>query len=213
VKKPKQPLFVAIVGGSGSGKTWLADKLKAALGPKAGRLSLDDFYRDRSRLSPAQRARINFDNPAAIDWPAFERALDSCLHWKETQVPRYDFRTHCQLPRSVALKPKPIMLVDGLWLLRSARIRRFFGFRIFLDSPVQLRLRRRLARDVTGRGRSRKSVKEQFQRTVEPMHRKYVAPQVRWADVVLHADWDTQDVRRLTMAINTIVRSKFEKAN
>jgi len=148
VKKPKQPLLVAIVGGSGSGKSWLAEKLQTALGSNAGRLSLDDFYRDRSHLSPAQRARINFDNPAAIDWPAFEHALNSCLRSKKTQIPQYDFRTHCRLPRSKTLKPKPIMFVEGLWLLRSPRLRKLFGFRIFLDAPMKLRLRRRLARDV-----------------------------------------------------------------
>lgn len=208
MKKPKQPLFVAIVGGSGGGKTWLADKLQAALGPKAGRLSLDDFYRDRSHLSPAQRARINFDNPAAIDWPTFGLVIDSCFHWHKSRAPRYDFNTHCRLARPKIFQPKPIILVDGLWLLRYARIRHAFGLRIFLDCPAQLRLQRRLARDVTARRRTAKSVREQFRKTVEPMHRKYVAPQVRWADVVLRADWEDQDVRRLAMAIKIIVRSQ-----
>jgi uridine kinase len=187
VNKPKQPLLVAIVGGSGSGKSWLANKLQAALGPKAGRLSLDDFYRDRSHLSPAQRARINFDKPSAIDWTVFQSVLTSCSRWREAHVPRYDFKTHCRLPRWRLLKPKPIMLVEGLWLLRSPRLRKHFGFRIFLDAPMQLRLRRRLARDVTDRERSRKSVKDQFRKTVEPMHRKFVVPQVRFADIVLRS--------------------------
>jgi len=184
VKKPIQPLLVAIVGGSGSGKTWLGDKLQSALGAKAGRLSLDDFYRDRSHLSAARRERINFDNPAAIDWMAFETTLNRCLHGKRAKVPRYYFKTHCRLQPTI-LKPNAIMLVDGLWLLRSPRIRKFFGFRIFLSSPMRLRLRRRLARDIAARARRRKSVQEQFRRIVEPMHRKFVAPQIRWADVVV----------------------------
>jgi uridine kinase len=201
VKKPKQPLLVAIVGGSGSGKSWLADKLQSALGHNAGRLSLDDFYRDRSHLSPAQRARINFDKPPAIDWPVFERVLNRCLQWRSTQVPRYDFKTHCRLPRSRVLKPKPIMLVEGLWLLRSPRIRKLFGFRIFLDVPMQLRLRRRLARDVTDRGRSRKSVQDQFRKTVEPMHRKFVDPQARLADIVLPRNWGGREIVHLANRI------------
>jgi len=198
VKKPKQPLLVAIVGGSGSGKSWLADKLQSALGHNAGRLSLDDFYRDRSHLSPAQRARINFDRPSAIDWPTFERALNRCLDRRPTLVPRYDFKTHCRLPRSAYLKPKPIMLVEGLWLLRSPRIRRFFDFRIFLDSPMKLRLRRRLSRDVTDRGRSPKSVRDQFRKTVEPMHRKFVLPQIQWSDAVLKGHRSGRDIAKLT---------------
>jgi uridine kinase len=201
VKKAKQPLLVAIVGGSGSGKSWLADKLQAALGPKAGRLSLDDFYRDRSHLSTAQRARINFDRPAAIDWTAFQRVLNSCLHWRKVRIPRYDFKTHCRLSRSRVLKPKPIILVEGLWLLRSPRIRKLFGFRIFLDAPMQLRLRRRLARDVTDRGRSRKSVQAQFRKTVEPMHRKFVVPQGRLAHIVLQSSWGVREIDHLANRI------------
>jgi uridine kinase len=197
VKKPKQPLLVAIVGGSGSGKSWLADKLQSALGRNAIRLSLDDFYRDRSHLSPAQRAKINFDNPAAIDWPAFQRVLDSCLRWRKAQVPCYDFKTHCRLARSQVLKPKPIMLVEGLWLLRSPRIRKHFGFRIFLDSPMHLRLRRRLDRDVANRGRSPKSVEDQFRKTVEPMHRRFVLPQMQWSDVVLKGSGSDRDFAKL----------------
>lgn len=197
MKKPKQPLLVAIVGGSGSGKSWLAEKLQVALAPNAGRLSLDDFYRDRSHLSPAQRARINFDNPAAIDWPAFERVLNSCLRWREAQVPCYDFTTHCRVLHSRVLKPKPIMLVEGLWLLRSPRIRKHFGFRIFLDSPMELRLQRRLDRDVASRGRSPKSVEDQFRKTVEPMHRRFVLPQIQWSDVILKGKRSDRDFAKL----------------
>jgi uridine kinase len=207
VKKPKQPLLVAIVGGSGSGKSWLADKLQAALTPNAGRLSLDDFYRDHSHLSPAQRERINFDKPAAIDWPAFERVLNSCLRLKKTRIPRYDFSTHCRLPRSKILNPRPIMLIDGLWLLRAAQIRKLFTVRIFIDAPMRLRLRRRLARDVTGRGRSAKSVRDQFRKTVEPMHRRFVLPQIQWAGVVLEGDWGNHEVTKLT----AVMRQKMEK--
>ena len=201
MKKPQPPLLVAIVGGSGSGKTWLADKLQAALGKKAGRLSLDDFYRDRSHLSPARRERINFDNPAAIDWHAFKHVLNLFLDWQEVKAPRYDFQTHSRLRRRRSLKPKRIVLVDGLWLLRSPGIRKFFGFSIFLDVPMRMRLRRRLARDVNGRGRSRKSVQEQFRRTVEPMHRKFVMPQIRLATHVHKGSWSKRDVEKFARLV------------
>lgn len=201
---------MAVVGGSGSGKTWLADKLQAALGSKAGRLSLDDFYRDRSHLSPAQRARINFDNPAAIDWPAFERVIENCLLQRKSRALRYDFNTHRRLPKPNIVQPKPIILIDGLWLLWRPRIRRFFGLRIFMDCPAKMRLQRRLVRDVTGRGRTARSVRERFRKTVEPMHRKYVAPQVRWADFKIGADWDDRDAERLALAIKSAVDRNSE---
>jgi len=185
-KPNRSPILVAIVGGSGSGKTWLADKLHAALGPKAARLSLDDFYRDRSGLSPSRRATINFDHPRAIDWTFIERVLRDCRAGKAARVPRYDFKTHSRLRSSKLLKLRPIILVDGLWLLRRPSIRRLFDLRVFLVCPASIRLRRRLARDVLARGRTRASIEKQFWTTVQPMHLKYVAPQARWADVVLH---------------------------
>jgi len=89
------------------------------------------------------------------------------------------------------------MFVEGLWLLRSPRLRKLFGFRIFLDAPMKLRLRRRLACDVIGRGRSRKSVRTQFRKTVEPMHRKFVLPQIEWSDIVLRGDWDNRQGPKL----------------
>src|SRR5512140_3253218 len=92
----QRPLLVAIVGGSGSGKTWLARRLQRRLAPEAARVSLDDFYRDRSRLSPARRARLNFDHPRSIDWAEFERVLGRLSAGRSARVPRYDFRTHCR---------------------------------------------------------------------------------------------------------------------
>src|SRR5438477_3930232 len=164
------PLLVAIVGGSGSGKTWLADKLQAALGTKAARLSLDDFYHDRSGLSPSRRASVNFDNPRAIDWISFERVLRLCVAGKAASLPCYDFKTHCRRRASKLLRPKPITLVDGLWLLRRPSLRRLFSLSIFLDCRTSIRLQRRVARDLLTRGRSRASVQQQFWDTVEPMH-------------------------------------------
>ena len=196
-KTERSPILVAIVGGSGAGKTWLADQLQAILGTKAARLSLDDFYRDRSGLSPSRRATINFDTPRAIDWVSFERVLQLCLAGKTARIPCYDFKTHCRLRSSKLLKPRPIILVDGLWLLRRPSLRRLFSLSIFLDCPASLRLRRRLARDVLTRGRNRASVEEQFWNTVQPMHLKYVAPQARWAEVVLEDDCGKREIESL----------------
>ena len=195
-----------MVGGSGSGKTWLADKLQAILGTKTARLSLDDFYRDRSALSPSRRATINFDHPRAIDWASVERVLRDLRAGKTTRVPCYDFKTHCRLRSSTILKPEPVILVDGLWLLRRPSLRRWFGLRIFLACPASIRLRRRLARDVLTRGRSQASVEKQFWNTVQPMHLKYVAPQVRWAEVVLHYGCGKREIESLAAQLRGRVK-------
>ena len=199
------PLLVAIVGGSGSGKTWLADRLQAALGKKnAARISLDDFYRDRSHLSPARRARINYDHPRAIDWPAFERVLCACLAGRQTRVPRYDFANHCRLTASREFQPAKIILVDGLWLLRKPALRRLFSYRIFIDCPAKIRLHRRLARDLLVRGREQASVQRQFREAVEPMNTQYVVPQKRWVHNILKSAITNQDVRHLAGQLSSL---------
>jgi uridine kinase len=185
------------VGGSGAGKTWLASQIERALRGKASRLSLDDFYRDRSHLSPARRAQLNFDHPRSIDWPAFERVLRDCLAGRTAQVPRYDFAAHVRIGGKTALKPRPLVLVDGLWLLRRPALRRLFELRIFINCSKRTRLRRRLGRDRLSRGRSRASVLRQFRETVEPMHIRYVAPQMRWATSVVGERWGGAEVARL----------------
>lgn len=197
-----KPVLVAITGGSGSGKTWLAAQLERALAPRAARLSLDDFYRDHSHLSPARRARLNFDHPRAIDWPAMERVIRELLSGRPAAVPGYDFTTHCRLKNTRLLSPKPIILLDGLWLLRRPSLRRLFSLRIFLDCPFASRLQRRMARDLVSRGRTRSSIAQQFRRTVEPMHALYVEPQSALADVVFKKDCTAAQVRGLARLIS-----------
>jgi uridine kinase len=196
-KKDSAPLLIAIVGGSGSGKTWLAKKLQVALGSNAARISLDDFYRDRSHVSPALRANINFDNPRAIDWAGLENVLNNLLAGRAARLPCYDFKTHCRLAEEKIIEPKPVITVDGLWLLRRASLRRLFALKIFIDCPARTRRSRRLARDLRSRGRTRASVLKQFRKTVEPMHDRFVTPQKRWADVVLRHDFKERVVKQL----------------
>lgn len=189
-------LFVAIVGGSGSGKTWLANKLQSRLRGTVARLSLDDFYRDRSYLSLHQRARVNFDSPRAIDWPEFRRVLDDCCRGKRTRIPRYDFKTHTRTG-SRPFVPKPIILVEGLWLLNSPSLRSLFHCRLFLECSRRTRLQRRVRRDQSARGRSLASIRRQFALNVDPMHTKHVRPQRRQANLVFTGVVTARQVHRL----------------
>jgi uridine kinase len=184
---PKGPVLIAIVGGSGSGKTWVTERLAAVLKPDVAEISLDGFYLDRSHLSAERRAGVNFDHPRAIDWAEFGRVLRRLASRQSANAPRYDFSTHCRLPKARRVSPKPIVLVEGLWLLNRPALRRLFAFSVFLECPARVRLQRRLARDLATRGRTASSVRRQFWNTVQPMHRLHVAPQARFADIKLSA--------------------------
>lgn len=206
MKAPRPPLLVAIVGGSGSGKTWLARRLEKLLAPGAVRFSQDDFYRDLTHLTMAQRVRVNFDHPHAIEWAALEAVLRDFRAGRPTPLPRYDFATHCRLPNSRMLRPRPVVLVDGLWLLRRPAIRRLFSWRIFIQCPSLLRLERRILRDTTERGRTRHSVVEQFRRHVAPMHDRFVEPQARWADCELESPVSPRAARQIAGELRKLAK-------
>lgn len=177
--------LVAITGGSGAGKTWLADRLQRLFGAQAGRIMQDNFYRDRSHLSADERSRINFDHPEALDWDCFHETLAALAAGRPTHIPTYDFSTHCRTAAREPISPRPIMIVDGLWLLHQPEVRQLFSLGIFVHCPEDERLRRRVARDTAERGRTPDSVHTQFRKTVAPMHRMYVDPQAAHADLVI----------------------------
>jgi uridine kinase len=203
----RRPVLVAIVGGSGSGKSWLAQKLQQALAPRAASLCQDDFYRNRSHLSFARRARLNFDHPRAIDWLRLERVLRGVLSGRTPRVPCYDFKTHTRLQKEKLLEPKPIILLEGLWLLRRPLIRRLSSLSIFLECPPGTRLRRRLARDMASRGRTRASIERQFRSAVEPMHVRHVAPQARLADLVFKKNCSPTQLQKLVKRLKEFLRA------
>jgi len=192
-----RPKLIAITGGSGAGKSWLADKLEQLFEGQAQRLCLDAFYLDRSHLTPQSRARINYDHPRCIDWSLAAATLQQLKLGRPVQLPCYDFATHCRTPGKVSMTPKPVVLIEGLWLLHRPVVRRLFDLAIFLDCPATQRLRWRIARDTIERGRTEQSVRTQFRSTVAPMHKLWVAPQREHADVVLRQPLKAKDIDNL----------------
>ncbi len=202
-----KPYLLAIVGGSGSGKSRLAGKLLKAFGDRAGYICLDDFYRDQSHLSPRERDAINYDHPKAIDWKSFHSCLQRIARGKPIVLPSYDFTSHTRRPEQRPWQPKTLVLVDGLWLLRHKTVRRLFNQTVFVDCPESVRLSRRLKRDQRERGRGAKSVRKQFMEHVAPMHDRFVAGQTHHADLVLSSPVSNQqlagiieDIRKLLVA-------------
>ena len=177
--------LIAIVGGSGSGKSWLAQRLADQFGADAGLLSLDDFYCDLSHLSPEEREQTNFDHPSAIDWPLFQGSLSRIGSGQPDALPHYDFATHTRRATAKIWQPRRLVLIEGLWLLRQPELRRLYSMSVFVDCPEQVRLQRRLERDQRERGRSAASVRAQFEQQVAPMHDRFVIRQARHADLLM----------------------------
>lgn len=198
------PIAIAIAGGSGSGKTWLARAILRRLRPHAALLSLDDFYRDLSDLPPARRERVNFDTPEALDWPLLGECLDGILAGRAVPLPRYDFTSHTRRGTRRRWKPRPIVLLEGLWPWQRPEFRTRFALRIFRDTPVGQRLERRRTRDVRDRGRTADSVDRQWRRQVQPMYRRHVASQRRHAHLVLDAEIDRRGLAELACRIRQL---------
>lgn len=204
--EPMKARLIAIAGGSGSGKSWLARRLRRRLGGEAGLLSLDDFYRDLAGLDRRARDQVNFDDPAAIDWELCEACLRRIQAGEPCTLPRYNFTTHTRRPEGRCWRPRPVVLVEGLWPLHQARLRGLFALSVFVACAPELRLARRVERDQRERGRTRASVLRQFEQHVGPMHDRFVAPQRRWADVVLTSPTPRASVTELVTRIAALVR-------
>jgi uridine kinase len=182
--------IVGITGGSGSGKSTLARALVRALGRRAALLSTDSYYRDLSPLPPEERARTDFDAPAAIQFDLLADHLEVLREGRAIQPPVYDMKTHTRTGEAPPVEPKEILVLEGLLLLADARIAASIDFLVYVDLSEPDRLPRRLARDVSERGRSEAEVLARWRSNVLPMHEMHVAPGRTRADRVVAGDAD-----------------------
>ena len=181
-----RPIVIGVAGGTGSGKTTVVHELVRALG--GGRVSVvhhDAYYRDASHLTPAQRAAINFDHPDALETDLLVAHLDALRAGRPVEMPVYDFATHTRAAETRIIEPTRAVVVDGLLVLWDARLRERLDVKVFVDTDADVRLVRRLRRDIEDRGRSFDSVLRQYVETVRPMHLEFVEPSKRWADIIL----------------------------
>lgn len=178
---------LGLCGGTACGKGWFVERLRHALPEGAiAHLCFDSWYRDLGHLSPAERARQNFDHPASLDEGGFAGALRRLRGGLAAEVPRYDFATHRRLEAVDRIEAAPIVIADGILLLHFDEIRALLDERWFLDVDADLRLRRRIHRDSAERGRTEEMVRTQWANTVAPMHELFVAPSKAWSTKVLH---------------------------
>jgi uridine kinase len=179
-------LVVGIAGGTGSGKTTVARKLAAALPPEGiATLEFDAYYRDRPDLEPEARAQLNFDHPEALDTALLVAHLAELRAGRPVEAPIYDFKTHRRLPESRRVEPRPVLIVEGILVFVDPRVRELLDIKLFVDTDTDIRVFRRIRRDIEQRGRTFESVREQYYRTVRPMHLQFVEPSKRWADLII----------------------------
>lgn len=180
----RKSILIAIGGGSGSGKTTLSDYLETIFKDDLVRVSYDTYCNDRSHLSPEERTKSNYDVPESYDAPLFSKHLKELLGGKSVQKPIYDFKTHSRIKETQLVEPKKIIIVEGIMIYQVPGIRDLLDLSIYVDTDADVRVLRRLSRDVKERGRTIESVIDQYLTTVKPCHYKYIEPTKDDCDIV-----------------------------
>lgn len=181
-----RPFFLGVAGGTGSGKTTVARAIVTAVGPE--RITLieqDSYYRDIAWGGDLQPSGHNFDHPDALDTPLLLHHLQELRAGHPIDRPVYDFTIHRRTENTLPTPPRAVILLEGLHLLAEPRVRALLDFKIYVDTDADVRLIRRLRRDLLERGRETQDVLRQYEETVRPMHLEFIEPSKRWADVII----------------------------
>lgn len=180
------PLIIGVAGGSGSGKTTVAQELLRRVGAdRIVYLQHDSYYKDLRFLPSTHHSEINFDHPNALETELLIEHIITLREFKPVQVPIYDFSTDTRKSETFMVEPRNVILVEGILLYVEPELRKLFDVKLFVDADSDIRFIRRLHRDITERGRSTESVIEQYYATVRPMHLEFVEPSKRYADVII----------------------------
>ena len=178
-------LVIGIAGGTGSGKTTLMKNLIERFGGVVTVLSHDNYYRRLDHLTFEERTKVNYDQPAALETDLMASHLDELRHGNAIDCPIYDFTQHNRSAETLHISPTQVIIVEGILIFENKELRDLMDIKIFVDTDADVRLCRRIKRDVEKRGRSLESVLTQYQTTVKPMHEKYVEPSKKYADLVV----------------------------
>ncbi len=201
------PLIIGVAGGTGSGKTTIARKLANAVPEGAcTMIEHDAYYRDRGELSPEERAAINYDHPSALESELLATHLEILRSGRAVDVPVYDFVTHTRSPKTRRVEPTPVIIVEGILVFVEAAVRDQLDLKIFVDTDADIRVFRRIRRDIEQRGRTFASVRDQYYQFVRPMHLEFVEPSKRWADLIIPEGGDN------TVALGVLVARLREVA-
>jgi uridine kinase len=180
--------FLGIAGGSCSGKTTLVNALAKTSFGSVSTVAFDSYYRDQGHKSLNDRALVNYDHPDSLDVELFVSDMQNLRDGKTIQSPVYDFSTHTRSSETQIVEPTDLVMLDGILLLAFSAINDLLDLRVFVDASESTRFRRRIPRDVEERGRTEAQSLEQLQRTVQPMHQKFVGPSIQYADLIIDGE-------------------------
>ena len=178
-------LVIGIAGGTGSGKTTLMKNLIEEFSDVVTVISHDNYYKRHDELPYEERCKLNYDEPTALETDLMARHLDALRRGEAIDCPVYDFAEHNRSNETIRIVPKKVIIVEGILIFENEELRNLMDVRIFVDTDADVRLCRRIKRDVNKRGRTLESVLTQYQETVKPMHEKYVEPSKKFADIIV----------------------------
>ena len=200
--------IIGITGGTGSGKTTIVNKVKNLIDQSdVGFLSSDSYYKDNSNLNFSKRDKLNYDTPDAIDFDLLNSHIKILKTGQDINVPQYSFSTHLRLKNSTLFKPKKILIIEGILILSNITLKGQINYNVFLDCSRDTRLKRRLERDISERGRNREDIIKLFENRLDKMHRNYVEPIKKECDLILNTEKNT----KIDILIDIIKKKLSEK--
>ena len=202
-----KPFVIGVAGGSGSGKSTVTREVLASIGPDMAAVVMqDDYYLDQTHMSPEDRRKTNYDHPDAFDWPLMMAHVQALRRGEAIEMPEYDFSLHNRSSKTIHVKPAPVIVIEGLFALFDADLRKMMSLKVFVDTAPDVRFIRRLQRDIAERGRNTESVIAQYLDTVRPMHKQFIEPTKRRADVILPHGANGPAVDIITTKVKSLIR-------
>jgi uridine kinase len=186
-------LIIGIYGGTGSGKTTIVNMIASHFSSNDIEIiSQDSYYKDNSDISYEDRCKLNFDHPDAIDFNLLHKHLKNLRKGETVEQPIYDFKIHNRLKKTIQIKPKKILILEGILIMCHAEIRSIFDLKIFINANSKTRMERRIKRDIAERGRSRDEVLKRYIETLKPMHEKFIEPSKIYANYIIENQFNNK---------------------
>lgn len=209
----KYPILIGITGGTGSGKSTVAKEICKSLPEKnIAIIEQDSYYKDQSHLSFEERVKINYDHPLAFDNDLLIKHLIMLLNGETVEKPIYDFEKHNRKKETTILEPKDIIILEGILILDDERIRDLLDIKIFVDTDSDVRVIRRIMRDIDDRGRTLESVIEQYLGTVRPAHMQFIEPSKKYADIIIpEGGYNKVAIDLMVTKIKSVIKEKIIK--